>query len=124
MREGDSFERVAVALGARAYDILIGPDLLDGAGRRIAAIAPGGTCAIVTDGQVAPLYLARLRASLEAAGLRHAAIVVPPGEGSKSFPTYAEVCGKALEAGSSAATWWWRWAAGSSEPLRDSSRRR
>ena len=50
--------RVEVALGARAYSILIGPGLIDAAGAEIARIAPGATCAIVTDANVAPLYLA------------------------------------------------------------------
>ena len=96
--DGDSPERVAVALGPRAYDIVIGPGLLADAGRRIAGLAPGAACAVVTDENLAARYLAPLRASLDAAGLRQTAIVVAPGEGSKSFATYAEVCGRALEA--------------------------
>ena len=41
--------------------------------------------------------LPALEASLDAAGLRHTAVVVAPGEGSKSFATYAEVCGAVLD---------------------------
>ena len=52
--------RVEVPLGARAYSILIGPGVLDEAGAEIAKIAPGVNCAVVTDAQVAPLYLDRL----------------------------------------------------------------
>ena len=47
-------------LGARAYSILIGPGVIDDAGAEIARIAPGAKCAIVTDANVAPLYLDRL----------------------------------------------------------------
>ena len=90
--------RIAVGLGDRSYDILIGPGLVGGAGSRIAALAPGAACVIVTDTHVAGLHLAALEASLDAAGLRRTAVVVAPGEGSKSFATYAEVCGAVLDA--------------------------
>ena len=89
--------RIAVGLGDRSYDILIGPDLVAGSGRRIAALAPGAACVIVTDTHVAGLHLPALEASLDAAGLRHTSVVVAPGEGSKSFATYAEVCGAVLD---------------------------
>ena len=96
--DGRSPERVAVALGPRAYDILIGPDLLAEAGPRIAALAPGAACAVVTDAHVAERHLDPLLASLAAAGLRAVPVLIAPGEGSKSFATYAEVCGRALDA--------------------------
>ena len=72
--------QVEVPLGARAYSILIGPGLLDEAGSEINRIAPGVNCAVVTDARVAPLYLDRLAASLDQAGLRSTSIVCPPGE--------------------------------------------
>ena len=83
---------VPVELGARAYQILVGRDLLATVGRRAAALAPGGACAIVTDENAARHHLQTVAASLEAAGMRHASIVVPAGETSKSYKTYAEVC--------------------------------
>lgn len=89
--------RVPVGLGDRSYDILIGPGLLAGAGARIAALAPGAACVVITDSNLATQHLPALQASLDAAGLRHAAVTVAPGEGSKSFSTYAEVCGAVLE---------------------------
>ena len=46
-------------------------------------IAPGAKCAIVTDANVAPLYLSRLTASLERAGLRSSAIVCPAGRSNE-----------------------------------------
>ena len=90
--------RVEVPLGARAYSILIGPDLLDDAGAEIAKIAPGVNCAVVTDGRVAPLYLERLAASLDRAGLRSTSIVCPPGEGAKSYSEFARVADALIEA--------------------------
>ena len=82
---------VPVELGSRSYSILIGPGLLEDAGRRIADLAPGSACAIVTDTNLKLHHLPRLTAGLAAAGVRSAVIEVAPGEGSKSFPTYAEV---------------------------------
>ena len=83
--------RVVVPLPKRAYDILIGPGLIDEAGDEIARLAPGGRCGIVTDAHVAPLYLERLRASLTAAGMESAAVICPPGEASKSCAEFARV---------------------------------
>jgi shikimate kinase / 3-dehydroquinate synthase len=90
--------RVDVPLGARAYSILIGPGALDDAGAEIARIAPAVNCAVVTDARVAPLYLDRLAASLDRAGLRFTSIVCPPGEGSKSYSEFARVVDSLIEA--------------------------
>ncbi len=89
---------VAVRLGARAYKILIGQDVLQTAGARIRAIAPDAHCAIVTDENVAQLHLARLTQSLERAGLRVTSIVCPPGEVTKSYAEFARVCDALLAA--------------------------
>jgi 3-dehydroquinate synthase len=83
---------VKVALAARSYEILIGPDLIHEAGARIAALCPGARAAIVTDDNVAALHLPALAASLDAADIRHDAVLVRPGEASKSFPAFAELC--------------------------------
>jgi 3-dehydroquinate synthase len=90
--------RVEVPLGARAYPILIAPDVLDDAGAEIARIAPGVNCAVVTDAKVAPLYLDRLVASLDRAGLRSTSIVCPPGERAKSYAEFARVADALIEA--------------------------
>jgi len=90
--------QVDVPLGARAYSILIGSDILDTAGAEITRIAPGVTCAIVTDARVAPLYLDRLTESLGRAGLRSCAIVCPSGESSKSYSEFTRVTDALIEA--------------------------
>ena len=90
--------RVEVALGERAYSIVIGPGVLDGAGAEIAKLAPGANCAVVTDEEVAPLYLDRLTTSLEQAGLRSTSIVCPSGEGTKSYAEFARVADALIEA--------------------------
>ena len=89
---------VEVALGARAYKILIGEGLIASAGEHIARLAPGAHCAIVTDSNVAALHLDALVGSLAQTGLRSSTIVVPPGESSKSYARFAEVCDGLLAA--------------------------
>lgn len=76
-------ETIPVALGARAYDVVVGEGLLAQAGARIAPLAR--RLAVVTDANVAALHLDALMASLAGAGLRADAIVVAPGEAQKSF---------------------------------------
>ncbi|MCA1400804.1 3-dehydroquinate synthase [Bradyrhizobium sp. BRP56] len=82
---------VDVALGDRAYDIVIGRDVLQSLGERIAALRPGVRTAIVTDRTVAKHWLEPTEASLAAAGLPTSRIVVEEGEGSKSYATLTEV---------------------------------
>ena len=77
--------------GGRDYDILIGRGVLDEAGARVKALG-GRAAVIVTDETVAGLYAGRVRASLEAAGLRSGVVAVAPGEASKSYATFARVC--------------------------------
>ena len=83
---------VNVALGNRAYDIVIGRGVAASLGLRIAALKPGARLAIVTDENVARAHLDSLEAQLSAAGMTVARIVVPPGEGSKSFASFERVC--------------------------------
>jgi len=83
---------VNVALGNRAYDIVIGRGVAASLGLRIAALKPGARLAIVTDENVARAHLDSLEAQLSAAGMTIARIVVPPGEGSKSFASFERVC--------------------------------
>jgi 3-dehydroquinate synthase len=76
---------VDVALGERAYDIVIGRDVLQSLGQRIAAMRPGVRTAIVTDRTVAKHWLKPTEASLAQAGIPASSIVVEEGEGSKSY---------------------------------------
>ncbi|NQU56843.1 MAG: 3-dehydroquinate synthase [Rhodospirillales bacterium] len=77
--------RLRVELGERSYDIVVGEKLLDQAGGAISGLMKGNRAVIVTDANVAPLYLQRLEESLSAAAIEHSAITLPAGEQSKSF---------------------------------------
>jgi len=100
LRQGELAEAtvVPVALGERAYDIAIGRGLLASLGARIGGLRPGAKCALVTDATVARHHLAAAEASLTAAGIASARIVVPPGEGSKSYATFQQVCEQIIAA--------------------------
>ena len=87
-----------VGLGSRTYDIIIGESLVRTAGERIAALAPKSNCAIITDAHVAALHLPALQASLDAAGIGHTSIVIPPGEASKSYAQFERVCDAVIAA--------------------------
>ena len=76
---------VDVALGDRAYDIVIGRDVLGSLGARVAALRPGARTAIVTDRTVAKHWLEKAEASLAAAGIATARVIVDEGEGSKTY---------------------------------------
>ena len=93
----ESATKVHVPLGDRAYDILIGRGLLSEAGVRIAPLG-ARAAAIVSDETVAQLHADRLVASLAERGMRSDTILVPPGEGSKSYADLARVCDAVLAA--------------------------
>lgn len=82
---------VDVALGDRAYDIVIGRGVLASLGERVAALRPGVRTAIVTDRTVAKHWLEPTEASLAAAGIPTARIVVQEGEISKTYAGLEQV---------------------------------
>ncbi len=84
---------VHVPLGERAYDIAIGSGLLAQAGQYV---LPHKRVIIVSDRQVAGHYLTTLEASLDAAGIRHDAVLVDAGEASKSFSVFERVMNELL----------------------------
>lgn len=91
---------VTVNLGARSYPILIETGLLARAADHLAPLAParGRPLAIVTDRNVTA-HLATLQASLTAADVASEAIVLEPGEPTKSWATLAMLCDRLLGMG-------------------------
>ena len=84
LKHSDSV-KVDVALGDRAYDIVIGRGVLSSLGERVARLRPGVRTAIVTDRTVAKYWLEPTEASLAAAGIPTSRIVVEEGEISKTY---------------------------------------
>ncbi|AXI42300.1 3-dehydroquinate synthase [Sulfitobacter sp. SK011] len=78
-------ETVNVNLPGRAYDVVIGPDLLAEAGAYLAPMLARKKVAVISDANVAALHLETLRAGLATAGIEMAAMTLPPGEATKSW---------------------------------------
>jgi 3-dehydroquinate synthase len=78
-------QAVQVGLGARAYEVLIGPGLIGEAGARIAPLLKRKRLAVVSDETVWGLHGARITAALQASGLAVHPVILPPGEQTKSF---------------------------------------
>lgn len=86
--------------GAGATRIVCGPGLLPKLGVLVAKAIPGKRAVVVTDKNVATLYLKTVEASLKKAGLKVAARqILNPGEGSKTFEGLKAALETLLKAG-------------------------
>lgn len=88
---------VGVALGARSYEVRIGPGLIDRAGAEIAPLLRRKKAAIITDETVAAAHLARLVAALEAEGIAVSSLALPPGEATKGWEQFSRAVEWLLE---------------------------
>ncbi|MDX2299076.1 MAG: 3-dehydroquinate synthase [Xanthomonadaceae bacterium] len=79
---------LSVALGARSYPIHIGAALLSEP-TLWQPLLRGRHVLVVSDANVAPHYLARVRAGL--GGCRHDCLILPPGEQEKTLQRFGEV---------------------------------
>ncbi|HPE95602.1 MAG TPA: iron-containing alcohol dehydrogenase, partial [Bacillota bacterium] len=74
------------------YDVHIGSKLLYDVGKLVKDAVGGASSAlIVTDSNVAPLYLEKVVASLKNAGFDVCSFVFPAGESSKNFETLSDI---------------------------------
>jgi 3-dehydroquinate synthetase len=89
---------VPVALAERSYDIMIGRHQLKDAAEAIARLAPGARAAIVTDENLAALHAPALESCLHRAGVTTTRLTVPPGEATKSYARFIELCDGLLAA--------------------------
>ncbi|HUE65921.1 MAG TPA: 3-dehydroquinate synthase [Rhizomicrobium sp.] len=93
-------EAITVGLRERGYDIHVGGGMLTRAGELLKPFAPkaaSGVVPVVTDSHVAELHLPLLHDSLRKAGIEASAIVMPPGEVSKSFAGLERLTGALLD---------------------------
>jgi len=91
-----NFERINVSLGERSYEIIIGSQLLNKAGNFIKSATRSERVIIVTDDNVAPLYLDALADSLEITGINVGKIILPPGEQTKSISYFEKLTNNIL----------------------------
>lgn len=91
-------EVISVSLGERSYDIHVAPGLLAQAGMLLKPFARG-TVPVVTDENVAKIYLDGFLHTLESSGIDARAIVLVPGEERKSFAGLEQLCSALLDIG-------------------------
>lgn len=83
---------LTVPLKDREYDIITENGLLDSVGEKTVKVLPKARrCLIVTDENVAPLYLKRTEESLKKAGLITADCILPAGEETKCLSMLGRV---------------------------------
>ena len=90
---------VTVDLSARSYDIIIGENVIKGAGQSLKPLLKNMRVGIVTDDCVAPLHLEALTDSLSKAGISSKAFILPAGEQTKSFEALEGLMSDLLDAG-------------------------
>ena len=89
---------VRVGLGERSYDVVIAAGLLARAAERLLPLSRGRVMPIVTDENVLP-HLDTLRSALTAAGVASEAVVLPPGESTKSWAMLEQLSDRLLDLG-------------------------
>src|SRR5690606_33325437 len=77
----------------------VGRGLLGRLGMLVRELVPAHIYAVIADDHVARLYGERALAGLREAGLRADLLGFPPGEASKGFRTWADLCERMLAAG-------------------------
>jgi 3-dehydroquinate synthase len=92
-------ERLRVALGDRAYEIVVGPGLIERAGREILPLLRRRQAVIVSDETVAQHCLAGLQDSLSEAGIANHAVLLPPGEETKDLAHFGRLAEEILAFG-------------------------
>lgn len=89
---------VSVPLGERSYRIEVGRGLLARAAELFAPVLHQKRVFIVTDSNVAPLYLASLEGQLKNANIRADHVILPAGEASKDFAHLSQILDAMLAA--------------------------
>ena len=86
-----SEERIHISPTSSEYDVVVSAGSLDCAGQYLAPILPSRNVHIISDSNVAPLYLERLRSSLAMQSIQSTYTVFPAGEASKNLATLSNL---------------------------------
>jgi 3-dehydroquinate synthase len=93
-----SADGLRVELAGRSYSIIVGSGLLAEAGRLAAPVLTRPSVIVVSDENIAPLYLDALLQALTAAGIAARGVVLPAGEATKDFAHLEMLCDRLLAA--------------------------
>lgn len=88
---------IRVALGERSYEIRVGGGILSDAGRFLKPVLARPRVVVITDSNVAPVYLVEFGDSLEREGIRCNHVVLPAGEQTKSFDHLRDLTDRLLD---------------------------
>ena len=88
---------INVALGARAYDVVVAPGAFEVLADRAAALWPNGRAIIIADAHAFECHGDGFLAALNAAGVNGDVITLEPGEARKSFADLEDLCEDLLE---------------------------
>lgn len=92
-------ETLKVNLKENSYRIIVQKGLLDSCGSFLKEIYAGKKVFVFTDGNIAPLYLERLTASLSASGFSVFTQILPAGEKTKAFQSLPGMYSSLIAAG-------------------------
>lgn len=95
----DTVDLLTVELGDRSYPIYIGDHLIAKAGTHIAPVLSGNKVIVVTDQNVAPLWLDKLLQSFDGNDLTVESLVLPATETTKSFSHFQKLLDDILAIG-------------------------
>lgn len=90
---------IPVSCESGAYEVHIGAGLIESAGAMVADLGGVSSAFVVSDSNVAPLYLECALASLEGAGIKATSYVFDAGEQSKTVGTWASILSAMAQAG-------------------------
>ena len=88
---GDIIENVDVALDDRSYSIVIGNGLMQKLGELLETVTTSRRCFILTDENIRPHYLELIENALSRHDYDVTSLVLPAGEGQKSFTTLENI---------------------------------
>lgn len=91
--------KIQIVCSQTSYEVLIGSKLLAQSGFLVTRIVSPSRCVVVTDSNVAKYYLDLTLHSLQNAGFKPTALVVPAGERSKNFSKVYDICHGMITAG-------------------------
>ena len=94
-----SLGRYRVSGMGKAYDVHVGPGLIDRLGEFFASLNAGDRTVIVGDTHTLPLYGERAAASLRSRGVTVTCVAIPAGEETKTIATVASLWSAFLKAG-------------------------
>ncbi|HEV2804702.1 MAG TPA: 3-dehydroquinate synthase [Chthoniobacterales bacterium] len=90
---------IEVRAGGKTYEVIVGHQLVEKIGALIAERIAPGSCAVISDDNVAGHFAGGVVESLRAAGCKPTLIAVTPGEVSKTMPRAEAICDRMIEAG-------------------------